>query len=121
MKQAQSTILAVGAAGKFAGLVLPALAQRGAKVRGLIRRASDAEEVRAHGATDVAVGDLGDRASVKAALDGIDSVFYIAPGPLRGLDHALTSAPVYLFVRHSSDPRRRARKSRRQGPCRAGD
>jgi uncharacterized protein YbjT (DUF2867 family) len=36
MKQAQSTILAVGAAGKFAGLVLPALAQRGAKVRGLI-------------------------------------------------------------------------------------
>ena len=55
MKQAQSTILAVGAAGKFAGLVLPALAQRGAKVRGLIRRASDAEEVRAHGATDVAV------------------------------------------------------------------
>jgi nucleoside-diphosphate-sugar epimerase len=62
MKQAQSTILAVGAAGKFAGLVLPALAQRGAKVRGLIRRASDAERVRAHGATDVAVGDLEDRA-----------------------------------------------------------
>jgi len=79
MKQAQSTILAVGAAGKFAGLVLPALAQRGAKVRGLIRRASDAERVRAHGATDVAVGDLEDRASVNAALDGIDSVFYIAP------------------------------------------
>jgi uncharacterized protein YbjT (DUF2867 family) len=79
MKQAQSTILAVGAAGKFAGLVLPALAQRGARVRGLIRRASDAEEVRAHGATDVAVGDLEDRASVNAALDGIDSVFYIAP------------------------------------------
>src|SRR5258705_3003789 len=79
MKQAQSTILAVGAAGKFAGLVLPALAQRGAKVRGLIRRASDAEEVRAHGATDVAVGDLGDRATVNAALDGIGSAFSIEP------------------------------------------
>jgi uncharacterized protein YbjT (DUF2867 family) len=79
MKQENTTILAVGAAGKFAGLVLPALARRGAKVRGLVRRASDADEVRAHGATDVAVGDLADSASVDAALEGIHSVFYIAP------------------------------------------
>jgi short subunit dehydrogenase-like uncharacterized protein len=31
-----STILAVGATGQFAGLVVPELAKRGAKVRGLI-------------------------------------------------------------------------------------
>ena len=31
-----STILVVGAAGKFAGLVVPELAKRGAKIRGLI-------------------------------------------------------------------------------------
>ncbi len=31
-------ILAVGAAGKAAGLVIPALARRGAQVRGLVRR-----------------------------------------------------------------------------------
>ncbi|GAA0766789.1 NAD(P)H-binding protein [Ideonella azotifigens] len=82
MKQPSSTILAVGAAGKFAGLVLPALAQRGAKVRGLIRRASDTDAVRAHGATDVDVGDLGNRASVETVLEGVDSVFYIAPAAL---------------------------------------
>ena len=79
MIQERSTILAVGAAGKFAGLVLPALAQRGAKFRGFIRRASDADAVRAHGASDVAIGDLEDGVSVDAALKGIDSVFYIAP------------------------------------------
>ena len=33
------TILAVGAAGKYAGLVVPELARRGATVRGLIRDA----------------------------------------------------------------------------------
>lgn len=80
MKNSQiSTILAVGAAGKFAGLVLPALAGRGAKVRGFVRHASDADALRERGATDVAVGDLVDGASVDAALKGIDSVFYIAP------------------------------------------
>ena len=36
MISSTSTILAVGAAGKFAGLVVPALAERGAKVRGLV-------------------------------------------------------------------------------------
>ena len=79
MKERTSTILAVGAAGKFAGLVLPELARRGAKVRGLIRHASDAEAVRVHGATDVAIGELGNRPSIDAALEGIDTVFYIAP------------------------------------------
>lgn len=79
MTDTNSTILAVGAAGKFASLVVPELAKRGAKVRGLVRDAKQSEEVRKHGAAEVAVGDLGDRASVDAALNGVDSVFYIAP------------------------------------------
>jgi uncharacterized protein YbjT (DUF2867 family) len=83
MTNTGSTILAVGAAGKFAGLVLPALVQRGARVRGLIRSAADAEAVRKHGAAEVAIGDLSDRASLNAALKGVDSVFYIAPAFLR--------------------------------------
>jgi uncharacterized protein YbjT (DUF2867 family) len=73
------TILAVGAAGKFAGLVIPALAGRGAKVRGFIRNAEQRDAVRAQGAAEVAIGDLSDRASVAAALKGVDKVFYIAP------------------------------------------
>jgi uncharacterized protein YbjT (DUF2867 family) len=99
------TVLAVGAAGKFAGLVLPALVRCGAKVRGLIRSASDAEAVRKHGAAEVAIGDLGDRASLDAALKGIDSVFYIAPAFLRdeadvgkGMVDAAKQAGVRRFV-----------------------
>jgi uncharacterized protein YbjT (DUF2867 family) len=79
MANGTSTILAVGAAGKFAGLVVPALAKRGAKVRGLIQKAAQADEVLKHGASEVAVGDLRDRASLDVALKDVSSVFYIAP------------------------------------------
>lgn len=74
-----STILAVGAAGPFAGLVVPALAKRGVNVRGLIRSAEQRGAVLKNGASEVAVGDLTDRASLDAALKGVDAVFYVAP------------------------------------------
>lgn len=74
-----STLLAVGAAGPFAGLVVPALAERGIKVRGLIRNAEQSDAVLKNGAFEAAVGDLADRASLDAALKGIEAVFYIAP------------------------------------------
>ena len=73
------TILAVGATGKFAGLVIPALAQRGARVRGLIRNPTQAEQVRNNGATEIAVGDLTDPASLDRALRGVEAVFYVPP------------------------------------------
>jgi hypothetical protein len=60
-----------GAAGKLAGLVVPALAKRGVKVRGLIRTADDAEKVMKQGAAEVAVGDLRDKASIDSALKGV--------------------------------------------------
>ena len=72
-------ILAVGAAGKFAGLVIPALAQRGARARGLIRNPAQAAQVRDNGATEIAVGDLADPASLDGALQGVEAVFYVAP------------------------------------------
>ena len=74
-----SKVLAVGAAGKFAGLVIPELARRGVWVRGLVKDEKQVETVLWHGAAEVVVGDLGERSSVRAALDGVDSVFYIAP------------------------------------------
>jgi len=73
------TILAVGAGGNFAGMVIPALARRGAEVRGFVHDAADADTVRDQGASEIAVGDLGNAASVATALTGIDRVFYIAP------------------------------------------
>jgi uncharacterized protein YbjT (DUF2867 family) len=85
MISSTSTVLAVGAAGKFAGLVVPALAARGVNVRGLVRDAAQGEAVRKLGATEIAVGDLRDGASLDAALKGVDAVFYIAPAfcPMR--------------------------------------
>jgi uncharacterized protein YbjT (DUF2867 family) len=73
------TILAIGAAGKFAGHVLPALLTRGAAVRGLIHKPEQAEAVRKRGAAEIVMGDLQDRSSIDAALRGVDAVFYIAP------------------------------------------
>jgi uncharacterized protein YbjT (DUF2867 family) len=74
-----STVLAVGAAGKFAGLVIPELVKRGVTVRGLVKHKNQFDDVRHHGAAEIVVGDLTNRSSVRAALDAVDSVFYIAP------------------------------------------
>ncbi len=79
MAETSPTILAFGAAGHFAGLVIPELAKRGAKVRGFVFDPKQADTVRKHGADEVAVGDLRDRESLDAALKGVDRVFYIAP------------------------------------------
>jgi uncharacterized protein YbjT (DUF2867 family) len=72
-------ILAIGAAGKFAGMVVPALARRDGLVRAFIKDAELEGAVRAKGAAEIAVGDLRDQASVDVALKGVDAVFYIAP------------------------------------------
>lgn len=73
------TILVVGASGKFAGLVVPELARRGADIRAMIHNAGHEAAVREAGAQDVVVGDLTHPASVAAALRGVDRVFYIPP------------------------------------------
>ena len=96
------TILAVGAGGKFAGMVIPELAKRGAKVRGMIHDPAAAHAVRTAGAQEVAVGDLTDPASVAAALRGIDCVFYIAPVALPdedGVGKAFVAAAIDAGVR----------------------
>ena len=73
------TILAVGAAGQFAGHVVAALSRRDARVRGLVRNSEQGNEAQRLGAAEVIIGDLRDARSVDAALAGIDAVFYIAP------------------------------------------
>jgi uncharacterized protein YbjT (DUF2867 family) len=105
MISSTSTILAVGAAGKFAGLVVPALAARGVNVRGLVRDATQGEAVRKLGATEIALGDLRDGASLDAALKGVDAVFYIAPAFLpdeaeigKGMVDSAKRAGVRRFV-----------------------
>jgi uncharacterized protein YbjT (DUF2867 family) len=93
------TILAVGATGKVAHLVVQALSGRGARVRGLVRTPAEADEARHLGAADVAVGDLRDRKSLDTALAGVDSVFYIAPAFLP--DEAAVGVSFVDAVRRS--------------------
>jgi uncharacterized protein YbjT (DUF2867 family) len=73
------TVLAVGAAGNLAGLVVPELVERGATVRGLVRKPEQVEEAKRRGATEVAVGDLADLESLSSALQGVDAVFHLGP------------------------------------------
>jgi len=73
------TVLAVGAAGNLAGLVVPELVARGARVRGLVRKPDQVEEAKQRGAAEVAVGDLADLDSLSAALQGVDAVFHVGP------------------------------------------
>lgn len=79
MNPRSNTILVVGATGRFAGLVLPELARRGAKVRALIRDEAHAGLARSLGATEVAVGDLRNRQSLDRALERAAGVFHIGP------------------------------------------
>ena len=73
------TVLAVGAAGNLAGLVVPALVERGARVRGLVRKREQVDRAKASGAAEVAVGDLADLESLGRALQGVDAVFHVGP------------------------------------------
>lgn len=83
MSQNSPLILAIGAAGKFAGMVVPELAKRGANVRGFVKSPEEKKTPMAAGAAEVVIGNLVDEASVRAAMKGVDRVFYIAPAFLR--------------------------------------
>ncbi|CAN5123366.1 NmrA family NAD(P)-binding protein [soil metagenome] len=96
------TILVVGASGKFAGLVVPELAKRGADIRAMVHHADDSAAVRKVGAQEVVVGDLTDPTSVATALKGVDRVFYIAPVALPGeaeVGKAFVAASIDAGVR----------------------
>jgi uncharacterized protein YbjT (DUF2867 family) len=71
-------VLMIGATGKYASLVLPKLKQRGVKVRALVRQ-SKSDAARQQGADEIAIGDLKDSDSLRAATTGVDGVFHINP------------------------------------------
>ena len=79
MSTIDGPILAIGAAGPNAGLVVPALAERGARVRAFIREPEQERLVRSRGAAEVAVGDLRDKQSLLQAMQGTEGLFYLAP------------------------------------------
>ena len=72
-------ILMVGASGKYAGYVLPALKERGATVRALVTSSEKRAGAITQGADEAVVGDLNDEQSLEIAAEGVDGVFHINP------------------------------------------
>jgi uncharacterized protein YbjT (DUF2867 family) len=75
-------VLAVGAAGPSASLVVPELLKRNVSVRAFIHKQEDQATVQKLGISDMVVGELSDAAAVAKAVEGMDAVFYIAPAAL---------------------------------------
>lgn len=72
-------VLATGATGRFAGLVVPALVRAGLEVRAAVHDQNKADLPRGLGAHETVAADLRDPASIDAALDGVDGAFLITP------------------------------------------
>lgn len=72
-------VLMIGATGTYAGLVLPELVRRGVKVRALVQDQEKSAGVLSRGAAEVAIGDLREPASLRAAAQGMDGVFHLGP------------------------------------------
>lgn len=72
-------VLATGATGTYASLIVPALVARGIEVRAVTHDPGKADIAVANGATETVQADLADPASLDAALDGVDGVFLITP------------------------------------------
>lgn len=84
------TVLLTGANGRTGRAVLAALARRGARVRVFVRRPEPWDELVGLGATEMAVGDLADRASLSTAAIGCERVVHIGP-PMHPDEPALTA------------------------------
>jgi uncharacterized protein YbjT (DUF2867 family) len=69
-------ILVTGATGYVGGRLVPALVDRGYRVRCLVRRPSEARS-RLPRDTEIVGGDLRDRATLGAAMAGVDTAFYL--------------------------------------------
>ncbi|WP_349899204.1 NmrA family NAD(P)-binding protein [Parafrigoribacterium soli] len=72
-------ILATGATGWVAHLVVPALAHAGHEVRAVVHDAGKAAVPLGLGASETVQADLRDTASLDSALDGVDGAFLITP------------------------------------------
>lgn len=74
-----SRVLVSGAHGKTGRAVVAALAARGASPRAFVRAAAQEAAMRAAGAAEIALGDMLQPDTIKAAMAGCDAVVHIGP------------------------------------------
>ena len=70
-------VLVTGATGYIGGRLVPRLIEAGHDVRVLVRRPERLREVPWAASVDVIAGDLGDRAAVDRAMEGVEVVYYL--------------------------------------------
>jgi uncharacterized protein YbjT (DUF2867 family) len=78
-------VLVTGATGYVGGRLVPALLDRGYRVRCLVRRPNEARS-RLPGDVEVVGGDLGDRGTLGPAMAGVDTAFYLVHALAAGGD-----------------------------------
>ncbi len=83
-------VLVTGANGRTGRAVVAALAKRGAAVRAFLRKAEQWPAIQALGAAEHAIGDMGDLASIRAALAGCDALVHIGP-PMHPREKEMTA------------------------------
>jgi uncharacterized protein YbjT (DUF2867 family) len=72
-------VLMIGATGKYASLVIPALKKRNISITGLVQDEDKAQTALKNGVDKTVTGDLNDAKSLTSAVVGADAVFYISP------------------------------------------
>ncbi|HET6731627.1 NmrA family NAD(P)-binding protein [Mycobacterium sp.] len=75
-------ILVTAANGNVARQVIPILARAGLKVRGLRARSGNEKALVDLGVSEVVIGDIRDPATIRSAMNGVQSVFHVCPGGL---------------------------------------
>jgi NAD(P)H dehydrogenase (quinone) len=101
-------ILVTGAAGKTGKAVVKALADKGARVRALVRRTEHSASLLALGAAEVSVGTFDDESALARAAAGAAAIYHICPNVSReelAYGRAVATAAkgngVQRFVYHS--------------------
>ncbi len=85
--------LVTGGTGFIGRRLVEQLLEAGHEITCLVRRSSQADDLRAMGA-ELAEGDITDKASMREPMDGVDGVFHLAAWYKVGADDASPAHPV---------------------------
>ena len=96
----KKSILVTGATGNIAGLVIPELVNRGAKVRAFVHDTSKADKLKETG-VEIIQGEYSNQGALNTAAEGVDSILAItAPNP----DAVSQAANIIEAAQHSGSP-----------------
>lgn len=84
------SVLVTGSHGRTGKPVVKALAERGANVKAFVRDPAQDSEMKALGASAIAVGDMDEPDTIRPALEGCDAIVHIGP-PMHPDEKTMTS------------------------------